>query len=133
MPRTRAEPVQIKINGDSLDDLRHRLTTTRWPGQVSGTDWQRGPEAAFMRGLAQGWRAHDWRTVERSLNLLPQFRATVDGSSLHFVHVRSGASDPLPLLLTHSWPSTFYEFTKLLTLEALDTFHGPTRSGSCGH
>ena len=33
----------------------------------------------------------------------------MDGVRLHFVHVRGKGPAPLPLVLSHGWPSTFHE------------------------
>lgn len=118
MDSHRLEPFRIAIERDVLEDLRIRLARTQWPGQVRGTDWTRGPDEGFMRALARRWEAYDWPGIERRLNELPQFRASIDGIEIHFVHVRSGAAHPMPLLLCHGWPSTFYEFVKLVPLLA---------------
>src|SRR5204862_7049246 len=37
-----------------------------------------------------------------------------DGQRIHFLHVRSAEPDALPLLITHGYPSSVAEFTKLI-------------------
>ncbi|UFS60423.1 epoxide hydrolase N-terminal domain-containing protein [Subtercola endophyticus] len=41
---------------------------------------------------------------------MPRFQATIDGLSIHFVHARAaqGPRQPLPLLLNHGWPDSFW-------------------------
>nr|WP_218008129.1 epoxide hydrolase [Herbidospora sakaeratensis] len=51
---------------------------------------------------------------ERRLNALPQFRTTLDGLGVHFVHVRSPHENALPLVLTHGWPGSIVEFLKVI-------------------
>ena len=50
---------------------------------------------AVVRPLAEYWRdGYDWRAQEARLNAYPQFTATIDGSRVHFLHVRSPEPDP---------------------------------------
>ena len=44
----------------------------------------------------------------------PQFTTDIDGQTIHFLHVRSAEPDALPLILTHGWPSSPVEFTRLI-------------------
>lgn len=88
--------------------------------------WQRGPPEEEMRSLADRWLSHDWRSAESRLNELPHYTAVVGGVRLHFVHVPSGDPRAVPLLLTHGWPSTFYEFAKLVPLLSDTSPHRPT-------
>ena len=55
---------------------------------------------------------------EAKLNRFKQFRASVGGLELHFIHERGKGDDPMPLVLTHGWPSTFFEMTKIVPLLA---------------
>src|SRR5512145_641488 len=102
------KPFTISVPDEVLRDLRERLERTRWPDQVEGAGWDYGTELSYLRGLVDYW-AHefDWRKEERGLNRCPQFRANVEGFVLHFVHVRGAGPDPLPLVVTHGWPSSF--------------------------
>ena len=61
------------------------------------------------------WKdAFNWREQERLLNQLPQFKTTIDGVDIHFMHQRSTNPSALPLVLTHGWPGSFIEFTKIV-------------------
>jgi microsomal epoxide hydrolase len=77
--------------------------------------WEYGTELAYMKGLVEYWRStFDWRAQERKLNAFPQFTTTIDGLNIHFVHVRSKHPNAMPLALTHGWPGSFFEFTKVI-------------------
>jgi microsomal epoxide hydrolase len=68
-----------------------------------------------LRTLAEHWRtAWDWRAQEAALNAWPQVRTTVDGTTLHALHVRSPEPDAVPLLLVHGWPGSVVEFSRVL-------------------
>ena len=69
--------------------------------------------------MCRYWREdHDWRATERRLNSIPQFRPTIDGLPIHFLHVRSLHPDARPLVLTHGWPGSFLEFEQAAALLA---------------
>jgi pimeloyl-ACP methyl ester carboxylesterase len=119
------ERFRIAIPQEALDDLGHRLSRTRWPDEVQGSGWDYGANLAFMRSLVAHWRDRfDWRAQERRLNELAQFRADVDGLRVHFVHERGRGPRPLPLVITHGWPSSFVEMVKLIPLLADPASHG---------
>lgn len=108
------EPFVIDIPQPALDDLRERLDRTRWPDALEGVGWSYGVPAGAVRELAAYWRdGYDWRAHEARLNALPQHTTVIDGQRVHFAHVRSPRPDALPLLLTHGWPSTFADFSRL--------------------
>jgi hypothetical protein len=109
------ERFRVDVPQGILDDLGGRLARTRWPDAPDGPGWEDGTSPAFLRELVGWWRTgYDWRAQEAAINRFPQFRATVDGVRLHFVHVRGKGPAPLPLVLTHGWPSTFYELLPLV-------------------
>jgi pimeloyl-ACP methyl ester carboxylesterase len=119
------ERFRVAVPQATLDDLAERLARTRWPGELDGPGWEDGTSPAFLRELVAWWQGgFDWRAQEAAINRFPQFRATVDGVGLHFVHVRGKGSAPLPLVLTHGWPSTFYELLPLVPLLTDPVGHG---------
>jgi microsomal epoxide hydrolase len=109
------EPFRIEVPDAVLEDLRERLARTRFPDQLEGTSWEYGTELGYLRALCEYWcETFDWRAQEAALNRLPQFRTSIDALSLHFVHVRSSEPEALPLVITHGWPGSIFEFTKIL-------------------
>jgi len=109
------QPFTVDVPQATLDDLAERLARARWPGELDGAGWEDGTSPAFLRELVGWWRTgFDWRAQEAAINQFPQFRATVDGVGLHFVRVPGTGPAPLPLVLTHGWPSSFYELLPLV-------------------
>jgi pimeloyl-ACP methyl ester carboxylesterase len=45
---------------------------------------------------------------------LPQFMTEIDGLDIHFIHVRSGHPDALPLIITHGWPGSVIELLQVV-------------------
>jgi pimeloyl-ACP methyl ester carboxylesterase len=105
------EPFRIDIPQAQLDDLDRRLAATRWPDELPGAGRQYGVPLGELRDLVAYWRAgYDWRRQEQRLNAVPQFTTRIGGQLVHFLHVRSGRPDALPLVLTHGWPGSVLEF-----------------------
>lgn len=112
------EPFSVHVPDRVLDDLRRRLEETRFPDAVS-EGWEDGASLSEMRELVAFWRDRfSWRRAEEELNRLPQFRAKIDGETVHFVHVRGRGPRPMPLVVTHGWPGSFVEMRKLIPLLA---------------
>ncbi len=118
------EPFTIAVDETVLADLRDRIRRTRWPDHV-GSGWDRGVDPDYLRSLLAAWAEEfDWRRQERTLNRFAHYRARVDGVGLHFVHERGHGPAPLPLVLTHGFPSSFVEHLDLLPLLTDPAGHG---------
>ena len=93
------EPFKIAVPDDVLDDLQNRLANTRLPPDAGAAGWNDGVEPAYLAGLIAYWRAgYDWRAQEHNLNQFHHFRASVDGTRLHFIHERGAGPSPMPLV-----------------------------------
>ena len=118
-------PFVVDVPQATLDDLRERLARTRWPDEVEQAGWDYGVPLAYLRELVEYWRARfDWRAQERAMNALPHFMADVDGFGVHLIHARGRGPAPMPLLITHGWPSSFVEMLDLIPLLADPGAHG---------
>ncbi|MFE0023333.1 epoxide hydrolase family protein [Amycolatopsis sp. NPDC059021] len=104
---------RIEIPQADLDDLRDRLARTRSPYPVPGvgSDRDHGIAPDYLHELAAYWAdGFDWRAHEAELNTYPQFSTEIDGQTVHFLHLRSPEPNATPLLLNHSYPTSFVEF-----------------------
>ncbi|MGC9409767.1 epoxide hydrolase [Streptomyces sp. DZ1-3] len=108
-------------DGD-LDDLRARLAAARLP-EAETVDraatgrhrWEQGVPLADLVDLVDYWRTgYDWRAFEARLDRIGQFRTSVDGLGIHFLHRRSPRADATPLVLTHGWPGSVAEFAPVV-------------------
>ena len=83
----------------------------------------------MIQELARYWATdYDWRTCEAKLNALPHFMTEIDGLGIHFIHVRSGHDDALPLIVTHGWPGSIIEQLKIIDPLTNPTAHGAAAS-----
>ena len=107
----RPEPFTPQADPAALKDLRARLRATRWPDAPEEAGWSLGADIAYLRELVAYWAdGFDWLAQEAALARLSQFRVSVGGLGIHFVHVRAaGPRRPvLPLVLCHGWPDSFW-------------------------
>jgi epoxide hydrolase len=109
------EPFRIDVPQRDLDDLAARLSAIRWPDEVTGAGTDYGMPLGVVQRLTEHWRTgYDWRAHESKLNEFPQYRTTIDGQTIHFLHVRSAEPDAVPLLLLHGWPGSVLEFAGMI-------------------
>ena len=113
-------PFQVTVAEAKIEALRARLRETRWLTEVPGSEWLYGVDRSFLRELCDYWAdGFDWRAAERLLNAFPQYRMSLDcpnGETLeiHLIERRSSRPDAIPLLIQHGWPSSVFEFYKLI-------------------
>ena len=118
-------PFDIYVSDEVLGDLNRRISATRWPDELPGTAWDYGSNLGYMKELAEYWRTgFDWRAQERLINSFQHFKADVDGLGIHFIHERGKGPDPMPLVITHGWPGSFFEMYKIIPLLTDPASHG---------
>jgi microsomal epoxide hydrolase len=109
------QPFRLQIPDAAIDDLRERLMRTRFPDQAPAAPWSYGTDVDWLRGLVAHWReGFDWRRHEARLNALPQFKVALAGIDLHFIRAEGKGPAPMPLLLSHGWPGSVFEFLELI-------------------
>lgn len=108
-------PFKIHVSDEVLRDLKERLARTRFPDAIAGSGWDYGTDLGYLKELVAYWRdKFDWREQERRLNQFEQFTTNIDGLDIHFIHRRSKQANPMPLLMSHGWPGSFFEFSKVI-------------------
>jgi len=113
------QPAAFKLSVPAADiaDLRERLGRTRFPDQAPGPAWEYGSHVAWMQKLVEYWRNNfDWRAQEARLNAFPQYKVRLHEIDVHFLHVEGKGPAPLPLLLSHGWPGSVFEFLELIPM-----------------
>ncbi|MDX1887423.1 epoxide hydrolase [Mycolicibacterium sp. 120270] len=118
-------PFCIDVADDVLDDLRTRLSRTRWPEAECVQDWTQGIPLGYTRDLTAYWAdVYDWRSREAALNRFDQFIVEIDGVDIHFIHQRSPHEEAFPLVITHGWPGSIVEFRNVIEPLTNPTAHG---------
>jgi pimeloyl-ACP methyl ester carboxylesterase len=119
------EPFKVDVSDEVLKDLRERLDRTRFPDEVPDTGWEYGTNLAYMKELVEYWRTrYDWRKHEAELNRFAHYKTTIDGLDIHFIHEPGRGPNPKPLLLSHGWPGSVYEFMRIIPMLTDPAAHG---------
>jgi len=122
-------PFQVAIEQSTIDAILSKVKAYEWhemPEIDPGADrWAYGADMEYMKELCAYWVAEfDWRAAEAKLNAFPQFKATIEDQEIHFYHVKGSGSAPQPVILTHGWPGSVFEFLGVIDLLAHPENHG---------
>jgi len=109
------DPFTIQVAEEVLIDLKQRLARTRWPDELPDAGWDYGTNLTYLQQLVNYWHeSYDWRAQEHVLNTFPQFTTKIDGIHLHFLQVKGKGAQPMPLIISHGWPGSFFEMYKII-------------------
>ena len=112
---TAPQPFLVDVPEADLEDLRDRLRRTRWASDAGNADWHYGVERSWLQEMVRYWcEDYDWRAQEAEINRFPQFKVEIDGTPVHFIHVKGVGPDPKPIVLSHGWPWTFWDWRKVI-------------------
>ncbi|MGH7985279.1 MAG: epoxide hydrolase family protein [Candidatus Binataceae bacterium] len=119
------EPFTVAIGDETLEELRKRLIHTRWPRDFGNSDWRYGTNLEYLKELVGYWaNEYDWRRHEREINSFANFKTMIEGIPVHFIHEHGKGPKPIPLILSHGWPWTFWDFHKVIRPLADPVAHG---------
>ena len=115
----------VDVPEQELAELRRRIAATRLPSRELVADRSQGVQLATIQELSRFWETdYDWRKAEAKLNAWPQFTTEIDGVDIHFIHVKSGHENALPLIMTHGWPGSVIEM-----IDSVGPLTDPTAHG----
>jgi microsomal epoxide hydrolase len=123
---SKPQPFEASWSEAQVEAVLAQVRAYPWPPAPQVPDgWAYGCDGAYLKALCDHWTgAYDWRAALADLNRFPQFTARIEDYDIHFVHVVGEAGGKRPLLLTHGWPGSHYEFW-----QAIETLAFPSRSG----
>jgi pimeloyl-ACP methyl ester carboxylesterase len=108
---------RLEVAAPALEDLRERLARTRFPDEPPLEPWSTGTSLSYLKDLIRYWQTgFDWRAQESRLNGFAQYKTSLRGIELHFIHEPGRGAKSIPLLLMHGWPGSVWEFHKLIPL-----------------
>ncbi|HIM37922.1 MAG TPA: epoxide hydrolase [Dehalococcoidia bacterium] len=118
-------PFKVEVTDAVLQDLKDRLDSTRWPDEIPGSGWDYGSNLDYIKELVEYWRTKfDWRAQEKLINSFAHFKADIDCLGVHFIHEKGKGPNPMPLVITHGWPGTFFEMYKVIPMLSDPANHG---------
>ncbi len=104
-------PFAVRWDEADVRRLYDQVRRYPQPPMPQGAGWHYGCDPEFLRRLCIHWvDGFDVRRAEAELNRFPQVIHRVEDIDIHAVHVVGEAGGRHPLLLTHGWPGSVYEF-----------------------
>jgi pimeloyl-ACP methyl ester carboxylesterase len=112
-------PFKIEIPQATLDTIAAKVRAYEWHEMPRGPglegSWAYGANLDFMRELCAYWtQEYDWRKWEGELNRFPQFKARIEDIDIHFYREEGSGNAPKPLILSHGWPGSVFEFLHII-------------------
>ena len=109
------EPFTIDVPEAALVELRERLQKTRLAPEFANDDWGYGTNATYLQELLDYWATdYDWRVHEAAINRFANYKTTIEGIPIHFIYEKGKGPNPTPLILSHGWPWTFWDWHKVI-------------------
>jgi pimeloyl-ACP methyl ester carboxylesterase len=109
-----SQDFEIAIPDEAIADLRQRLRQTRFPDDFAN-DWSYGITGTYLRELVDYWvEEYDWREHERAMNRYQHRLVVLDEVPVHYMRVRGRGQRVVPLILTHGWPWSFWDFAQVI-------------------
>jgi pimeloyl-ACP methyl ester carboxylesterase len=116
---------KVDWDGASVERLRAGLRSYRFPATPGDAGWAHGCDPAFLKALLAHWvDGFDAKAAAAELNRHPQIITEIEGLPIHAVHVVGEAEGRRPLLLSHGWPGSTYEFWQVIEPLAFPSRHG---------
>lgn len=107
------EAFKIHIPESDLTDLHERLKRTRFAPEFENETWQYGTNGIYLKELLEYWeRDYDWRKHEAHINNFDNFKTSINEIPIHFIYQKGKGPNPIPLILSHGWPWTFWDWHK---------------------
>ncbi|KAK0661746.1 putative epoxide hydrolase [Lasiodiplodia hormozganensis] len=121
---TQINPFDPTVSQDEVNRLFRKLKDTRLPEYPivpdSADNDDYGAPLDWARRLKEYWETqYDWTKAQEEICSWHHFKTRIEGIDIHFVHEKAAASPsssakPIPLLLVHGWPGSFYEFSRVI-------------------
>lgn len=110
-----AQPFKIEIPDEALEDLDRRLRAARYAEDFANDDWGYGVNGDYLRELVDYWiDGYDWRAQEAQMNEFNHFRTEVDGVPVHFIREPGKGPNPIPIIMSHGWPWSFWDYREVI-------------------
>jgi pimeloyl-ACP methyl ester carboxylesterase len=114
---SKIKPFEVNWSEGQVEAVLAQVRAYPWPPipevppEFPEGGWAYGCDGAYLKSLCDHWtNGYDWRAAVADLNRFPQFTARIEDYDIHFLHVMGEAGGKRPLIVTHGWPGSHYEF-----------------------
>ena len=109
------KPFKVNISNDILEDIYNKVKKYPWHEMPDDGGWEYGTNLDYMKEISKFWvNEFDWKKHEAEINKFSNFTTKVDDIDIHFIHEKGSGSKPMPLLISHGWPGSVFEFLHII-------------------
>jgi len=108
-------PFKINISNKIIENINIKVANYSWHEMPDDGGWNYGTNLDYMKEISKYWvDKFDWRKTEEKINKFQNFKSSIDGIDIHFIHEKGSGTNPKPLLLSHGWPGSIVEFLHII-------------------
>ena len=108
-------PFKINISNKIIENINIKVANYSWHEMPDDDGWTYGTNLDYMKEISKYWvEKFDWRKTEEKINKFQNFKSSIDGIDIHFIHEKGSGTNPKPLLLSHGWPGSIVEFLHII-------------------
>jgi len=108
-------PFKINISNKIIENINMKVANYSWHEMPDDDGWTYGTNLDYMKEISKYWiDKFDWRKTEEKINKFQNFKSSIDGIDIHFIHEKGSGTNPKPLLLSHGWPGSIVEFLHII-------------------
>ncbi len=105
----------LNIKQDVLNDINNRVKNSRISNDFGNENWQYGTEGSYLKDLANYWVTdYSWKFQEEKINKFSHYKVKIDNNPIHFIYEKGSGKNSKPLILSHGWPWTFWDYQKII-------------------
>jgi len=109
------KPFKVEISEETLQSIYSKVKNYPWHEMPDDGGWDYGTNLDYMKKFADYWvNKFNWRKTEEKINKFNNFKSSIDGIDIHFIHEKGSGTKTKPLLLSHGWPGSVVEFLHII-------------------
>ncbi|CAE6385263.1 unnamed protein product [Rhizoctonia solani] len=109
------KPFKVNLSA-KVPHLKDLVQRTKLPDYSVLGSTGAGVPLDWLKARQKDWlNKFDWSKEEAAMNKLNHSTVDIGNITVHFVHQRSPDPKAIPVLLTHGWPGSFYEFHNVIS------------------
>ena len=109
------EKITVDFDPETLDMMFKRLKETKWPDIIGEDSWVYGVPRSWLQEMVDFWISEwNWETISDQINQWDNYIVDIEGIPIHYLHAPGRGPNPKPIVLTHGWPWTFWDFKDVI-------------------
>ena len=70
---------------------------------------------SWLQEMVDFWISEwNWETISDQINQWDNYVVDIEGIPIHYLHAPGRGPNPKPIVLTHGWPWTFWDFKDVI-------------------